>query len=88
MPDTFQNHQAGLESPAFEAAAVTPHDTNDLAFTARALYVGSGGDLAVIPKNSASSVVFRNVQSGTLLPITAKRVLVTGTTATQIVALW
>jgi hypothetical protein len=88
MPDKFENHGAGLDSPAFEAAAVTPNDGADLAFTARAIYVGSGGDVALIPKASAAAVTFRNLQSGTILPVTAKRVLAAGTTATHIVALW
>jgi hypothetical protein len=88
MPDRFENYAAGLDSPAFEAAAVTPHDANDLAFVARGIYVGTGGDVALIPKGNAAGVIFRNVQSGTLLPVTAKRVLAAGTTASQILALW
>jgi hypothetical protein len=88
MPDSFLHHQAGLDSPAFEATSVTPSDSVDLGFTARGLYVGSGGDVAVIPKNGSTAVTLRNVQSGTVLPVSVKRVLATGTTATQIVALW
>jgi hypothetical protein len=88
MPDTFATHAAGLDSPAFDAAAVTPHDTNDLAFTARALYVGTGGDVVAILKGDAASVTFRNVPAGTVLPVAAKRVLATGTTAANMLALW
>jgi hypothetical protein len=88
MPDTFANHGAGLESPAFDAAAVTPHDTNDLTFTARALYVGTGGDVAAILKGDAAAVTFKNVPAGSILPVAAKRVLATGTTAANILALW
>jgi hypothetical protein len=88
MPDNFASHTAGLDSPAFDAAAVTPHDTNDLAFTARALYVGTAGDVVAILKADAASVTFRNVPSGTVLPVCARRVLATGTTASNILALW
>lgn len=88
MPDTFATHSAGLDSPAFDAAAVTPHDTNDLAFTARALYVGTGGDVPAILKADATSVTFRNVPAGSILPVSVKRVLAAGTTASNILALW
>ena len=88
MPDTFATHSAGLDSPAFDASPVTPHDANDLAFTTRALYVGGGGDVAAILKGDASSVTFVNVPAGSILPVAAKRVLATGTTAANILALW
>jgi hypothetical protein len=88
MPDTFATHSAGLDSPAIDAAAVTPHDTNDLAFTARALYVGTGGDVVAILKGDAASVTFKSVPGGVVLPVAARRVLATGTTAANIVALW
>lgn len=88
MPDSFANYAAGLDSPAFDAAAVAPHDANDLAFTARALYVGTGGDVVAILKGDAASVTFKNVPAGTVLPVCARRVLATGTTASNILALW
>ena len=88
MPDTFVNHGAGLESPAFDASSVTPHDVNDLTSTARALFVGVGGDVVAILKGDAASVTFKNVPAGSFMPVAARRVLATGTTATNILALW
>jgi hypothetical protein len=88
MPDSFQHHQSALDAPAFNASAVTPNDGADLGATARALFIGVGGDVAAILKGDATSVVFKNVPQGTVLPVSAKRVLATGTTATNIVALW
>lgn len=88
MPDTFANTGAALDSPAFNAAAITPNDGADLAFTARALYVGVGGDIAAVLKGDAASVVFKSVPQGSLLPACIKRVLATGTTASNLVALW
>lgn len=78
-------------APATKAAAVTPHDTTIV--DCRALYVGTGGTVAVhMLGNAASpggtSVSFVNVPSGTLLPISCHRVLSTSTTATNIVALY
>lgn len=78
-------------APATKAAAVTASDSTVV--NARALYVGTGGTVAVhMLGNAASpgetSVSFVNVPSGTLLPISCYRVLSTGTTASNIVALY
>jgi hypothetical protein len=88
MPDAFQSHQAGLADPGFKATAISPHDTNDLTDIPRALWVGLGGNVVVICKNDTASVTFNNVPAGSILPVSVKRVLATGTTASQILALW
>ena len=68
-----------------EAEAVTPSDSVDLPGAApRALYTGSGGDVAVIPWNGAASVVLVGLAAGAWHPLSVRRVLVTGTTATDI----
>lgn len=72
--------------PAEHAASVTPSDDTDLASAARALYVGTGGDVKLSTIHG-ESVTFSNVPVG-ILPIRATRVYSTGTTATDIVALW
>lgn len=87
MADDFASHAAGLGSPAGHAAAVTPHDTNDLATSSRSLYVGTAGHVAVITVGG-ETVTFSNVPAGGVVPVRAKRVLVTGTTASNIVAMW
>lgn len=76
------------DSPAVDAVAVTPHDTNDLAAPTRALYVGTGGDVEVIMLNGSSAVVFANVPSGAILPIRVSRVLDGNTGADDILALY
>ena len=58
----------------------------DLAHVTRALYVGSGGDLAVRMLDG-SSVTLLNVPSGTLLPLRVGRVLPTST-ASGLLGLW
>jgi len=74
-----------ISSP--KAVAVTPSDSTNLSFDARALYVGTGGNVVVVfPDNS--TVTFTNVQSGSILPVIAKRVNSTSTTASNIVALY
>ena len=85
--DTYKNTMGGLESPAREAASVTPDDILDLGHTSRSIYVGAPGDIAVHMVGKISPVLFRAVPIG-VLPIRVDRVLSTGTTASDIVALW
>ena len=73
-------------NPADGAAAVTPNDGADLAHVARALYVGSTGDIKIDTPNG-DTVTFSAVPVG-IFPVRANRVYSTGTTATNIVALY
>jgi hypothetical protein len=86
MPDRFQNSSPSLSGPASHGFAVTPHDTNVLSETTRALYVGSAGTLAVVMASGAS-FTFTGVASGTVLPVRATKVMATGTSATEILGL-
>ena len=87
MADIFSNHSASLISPAGNAAAVTPHNDDDLLFASRALYIGGAGNVAVVMAGG-ETVTFRGLAAGSLLPVRVTRVLATGTTATLIVAVW
>lgn len=73
--------------PAKTFVAVTPSNTANLASVCRALFVGTGGDLAAIG-DDGSAVTFKNVPSGAVLPVRTIRVNSTNTTATDIVALY
>jgi hypothetical protein len=74
--------------PSVDYAAVTPSDGTDLPDgVCRGLYIGSGGNLVVISQ-SGSTVTFTGVVTGSVLPIRAKRVKSTSTTASSIVALY
>lgn len=88
--DTFQGNYTGLNFPAYHSAAVTPNDSTDLPTTARAIYVGTGGDVVVELSNDTPGVgtTFSNVASGSLLSIRARRIHATNTTASGIVELW
>lgn len=72
---------------ATHAAAVTPSDATNFA-ACRALYVGTGGNVVVVFDESNAAVTFVNVPSGAVLPVQAKRVNSTSTTASNIVALY
>lgn len=77
-----------MDAPAQGYAAVTPHNTNPLPVGgARGLYVGGTGDLSLVSPQG-DTVLFKGVQAGTLLPVAANIVRATGTTATDIVALY
>lgn len=86
MTDTFQTFTSGLDSPATSAAAVTASDSTVLD-TTRALYVGTTGDVSVVTKDG-NTVTFAAVPAGAILPIRVTKVRSTGTTASNIVALW
>ena len=85
--DRFASYATGLDSPAGDAASVTPNDGADLATASRALYIGGTGNVAVVTVGG-DTVTFANVPSAAILPVRVARVLATGTTATNIVALW
>jgi hypothetical protein len=87
MSDAFAQSQSGLSSPGQHAAAVTPDDNTDLATSARALWVGTGGNVALVTVGG-ETVTITSVPSGSILPVRCSRVKATGTTATGIVALW
>jgi tripartite-type tricarboxylate transporter receptor subunit TctC len=78
----------GFDQPGRQVEVVVPDDTDDLLAYAKVLYIGTGGDVAIIPPLNAdgAAVTFVNVPDGTILPISARRVLATGTTASDIVA--
>lgn len=84
---SYQKLQAG------RAAAVTPSDTVNIpAVTGGTnngcvLYVGGDGDLKVTTIGG-DDVTFVGLSAGTFIPVHVLRVWSTGTTATNIVALW
>ena len=70
-----------------KGAAVTTSDTANLPNPARMLWVGGAGNVKV-DTVGGSTITFLSVAAGTRLPIQAKKVYATGTTATNIVALY
>jgi len=86
MADRYSQFTTSPVSPASGAFAVIPHDSEALPQTTRALYVGSGGDVAV-EMHWGGMATFANVPDGTLLPVRVSKVL-TATSAAQIVGLY
>jgi hypothetical protein len=75
--------------PAERSFAITPHDTNELPYITRGIYVGATGDIAVglVGDQAGTTVVLKAVPTGTVLPVCAKLVKSTGTTATLLIGL-
>jgi len=78
------------------AAAVTPSNTSNIPSVSTqdgsgnngcVLYVGGVGNLKVLTVGG-NEVTFTNVPTGTFVPVQVLRVFATGTTATNIVAIW
>ena len=88
MADPLLNRAAELDSPAWDAAAVTPNNSTDLPRApTRGLYTGSGGDISVIMAGG-TTVLFADTAPGSVLAVRVDRVRVTDTVATGIVALY
>ena len=76
-------------SPAVKAHAVTPTDNTDLTWgPCRALYIGTAGNVAVVLDNDTAAVTFVGCYAGQILPVMAKYVQATNTTASNIIALY
>ena len=71
---------------ARKLVAITPSDTVSLVEAVRALYVGAGGNISIVPLDGPA-VTLTGVQSGSILPIGAARINATGTTAAELVGL-
>lgn len=85
MNDPFRNQAPGLESPAVRLASVTPNDGADLAFATRAVAVGTEGFVRLTTVAGDTGRIF--VIPGAPFPVRARRILATGTSAADIVAL-
>lgn len=86
IDEKFGSYTPGLEAPASDAMAITPHNANDLGFVTRGIYVGEAGDIAV-EMLSGDVVTLRNAAAGMIYSVRAQKVLATGTTAGDLVAL-
>ena len=84
--DRFESHADTLSSPAREAFAITPSDTEALAQLPKAILIGGSGTITLRAIDSDADVVV-NVAAGQIIPIRPEFVRVTGTSATHRVGL-
>lgn len=75
-----------VSSSTDKARSVTPNDGADIPIT-HGLYIGVTGDVAVV-MGDGTTLTFKAAAAGSTLNLQVKRVLATGTTATNIIALY
>ncbi|MDB5539302.1 MAG: hypothetical protein JWQ89_1029 [Devosia sp.] len=87
MSEKYQGRADDIAAPARRGFQITPNDATDFTAETRAIYIGSAGDLVVVLV-SGDEVSFVGLSGGALLPVRARRVKSTGTTATHLVGLY
>lgn len=84
--DRFDRNSDAISSPARDAFAVDPHDSQPLPVLPKALLIGAAGTITLRAVDAAADVAIA-VAAGQIVPIRASHVRASGTTASQIVAL-
>ncbi len=84
--DEYADFVHGLDAPAKDGFDIIPDDGADLERVTRAVHVGSAGTVRVTLMSGAV-VTLSGLSAGALLPVRARRVHATGTTASDLVAL-
>ena len=77
----------GIESPASNAFAITPHDTNQLAYRTRGIICGTTGVIKVDMAGVGTAVSI-TVAAGVIHPLRIDAVYSTDTTATLCVGVY
>jgi hypothetical protein len=67
--------------------ALTPSDTVDLAELTDAIWIGGAGNVVAVQQNN-QAVTLTGLPAGAWVPVKARRVNATNTTATALVALY
>lgn len=84
---TYENYNTWRATVVKDFAVVTPDDNNDLPKQAIGFYCGVGGDITVTTPNG-QDVTIPNLAAQTQYEFPCKRIKATGTTASNIVALY
>ena len=80
MTDPFFYNATTRESPASQHFAIVPSDSSDLPIRPRVLYCAADGTAVV--RDGVGNDLSYSLLAGDILPVSAVRVLATGTTAT------
>lgn len=84
MPiDPHAHHAAAPGAPARRAFSIVPG--SPLPWIPAAIYVGSGGDVALRSIDSDDDVVYRNLPDGSYITVRAAIVRAAGTTASNLI---
>ena len=85
--DDFYRYDQDLTSPGSNAVDVVTSDVTDLVKATRGLYIGTGGHVKVTMVGG-QTITYKNAVTGLIYPYRVTRVWQTGTTATDIIAVW
>ena len=88
MADRFSGISDTPAMPPRGCVVVVPDDARALTTVAKALYVGTGGTIVMRGIDDGSDQVWKNIPSGALIPFRVAAVRATGTTATDMLALY
>jgi L-asparaginase/Glu-tRNA(Gln) amidotransferase subunit D len=88
MADQFNMTMDHVSAPARRSAAIVPSDVQPLAEVPKALFVGTGGTIAMRGVGDTADQVWKNVADGTVLPFRPLFVRAAGTTAADMLALY
>jgi hypothetical protein len=86
MNDRFSGYAGSLDDPASLCRNIDPSDSAALPEVSRAIYIGVAGSVRLIDV-SGNTALFEGLVGGSILPVRARQVLSTGTTAAGLVAL-
>ena len=90
--DSLSSLMPSASSPARHAQAIIPSDTVDLPTYAKAIKCNAAGHVMILPVAAYQSGVLTPVKftvtAGEYIPVQVARVFATGTTATDLVALY
>jgi hypothetical protein len=87
MNDGFATSADAVYAPGTASFAIVPSDTTPLPTLPKAIYVGTGGRIAMRGSGDAVPATWLNVPSGSLIPFRAAYVQATGTTAADILGI-
>lgn len=83
----FNSESTDLDDPATSAVAITPDNGTDLVQTSRYIMVAGAGTMSVDMHGLGTNVQLTLAQD-VMYPIRVKRIYVTGTAATGIIAFY
>lgn len=87
--DPWATRQKGLTAPADKWLAITPHDTNALSVKPRAITQDANGAAGnVTMKDADGTSLVLPIVPGQIIPVCPNIVMSTGTTATNLYALY
>jgi hypothetical protein len=86
LSDSFAFAADSASNPARRLAAITPSDTVDLTEIPKALWVAVGGTVTLVGVGDVANAgtALGTLPAGTLIPVRARRVRATGTSATLV----